>query len=491
MMRTTAASLAAAAVLTVVHPMPAFAGDVAATMDWRPCAEVQLRGWDCARFEVPRDYADPSLGTLGLAVVRLRSTGTATERIGSLFVNAGGPGLSTIDEAPERASRLPASVRRHFDFVAWDPRGVKRSNGLDGCPTASVDVPLTGPVDWSSVMAQLRASQAAANRACEASYPDVLPYIGTRNTVRDLDALRAAVGDAKLTYWAPSYGSRIGYTYALMFPERVRAILVSGAVNPHGSLTDFVKGMGGATDDAVRAMLAAVPGLQLQVEQVMAGLEQAPLALPSGYAYSRWDLAASLFLAGANEAGWPAAARLVANLATAMTASGLQQAEALAALDKALHFGSIPAQGAAERFINCLDYADRPTPRQQLALAEQARSESPMTGAMLSAMPLECAGMTLTPDPVPIVGRAGAKPALLIATAKHDGRTPFRWTTAMAAAFPGSRVIAYEGGNHMVAFAVGSPCIDDAAARFLVSVRLPRRDGVCPSTFDGVASRTG
>lgn len=484
--RSVVGGLAAAIVLALVPAAPAVAGDAPARLAWRPCAEDQLQGWDCARFDVPRDYADPSLGTLSLAVVRLRSTGTAADRIGSLFVNAGGPGLSTIDEAPARASRLPESVRRHFDFVTWDPRGVKRSSGLDDCPTASVDVPPTGPVDWASVMSQLRASQAAANRACEAKYADVLPYIGTRNTVRDLDALWAAVGDSSLTYWAPSYGSRIGYTYARMFPERVRAILVSGAVNPRGSLADFVRGLGFATDDAVRAMLRAIPGLQQQYEAVAASLEQAPVQLPSGYAYSRWDLAVSIFLAGANEGAWPQATQLVSDLADATTASGPAKAEALAALDDALHFGSIPAQGAAERFINCLDYADRPTPREQLALARRARSESPMTGAMLSAFPVECAGMTVTPDPVPTVGPGGAMPPLLIATATHDGRTPFRWTKSMATAFPGSRVISYDGGNHMVAFAVGSACIDDAAARFLVRLQMPSRGISCASTFAGL-----
>lgn len=452
---------------------------------WHPCEDVALAGWQCAKFNVPKNYKDRSAGTFDLAVVRLRSTGKARQRIGSLFVNAGGPGIATISDAPVLASLLPSRLRERFDFVAWDPRGVGLSNSLEECSGASVSLPATGPVDWTAVLTKLRASQAEVNQACEQRYPDVVPYIGTNNTVRDLDALRQAVGDTKLTYWGPSYGSRIGYVYARIFPTRVRAMIATGAVNPNGSLADLARGIGFAPDDALGFFFETYPGSREKYQRANEALNQQPLLLPSGDGFTRWDLAVQLFFASAYESDWPKANRLLTDLEVAFSGSEKDKLNALKELDKGLHNDGIVGQGPSEVFINCLDYPDRTTLEQQLELTAQMRADGPIVASVLATFPMECSGMTVTPDPVPVNFTPDRRTPMLISTATNDGRTPYHWTEAMAQAFPRSRTISYRGGNHTTFLTARSECVDTIGVKFLEYRRLPVSDQTCPNVITG------
>ncbi|MEI8082477.1 MAG: alpha/beta fold hydrolase, partial [Actinomycetes bacterium] len=180
------------------------------SVTWAPCTEKELPGLECGTLVVPKNYSDPGAGTFSLAVVRAKATGPAAQRIGSLFFNPGGPGVSSVSLAPQVIPALPPQLRQRFDFVTWDPRGVGRSSGLTECKDATYELPATGAVDWNSVVDQMRITAKTSNQECAKRYPDVVPYISTNANARDLDRLRAAVGDAKLTYWGTSYGTRIG-----------------------------------------------------------------------------------------------------------------------------------------------------------------------------------------------------------------------------------------------------------------------------------------
>src|SRR4051812_38009788 len=232
--------LAGLFVLAALAPAGAWAAEPAVpVLDWTDCGE----GFECATASVPQDYSDPSGAQWQLAVVRLPATDQA-HRIGSLFMNPGGPGGSGVDFLTGAAPAF-ADLNQRFDLVAWDPRGVGASTPAVRCLTDAENdarnaMPFTTPANLDRPAwiddAQFHAA------ACRDRNPGVLPYLSTGNVARDLDLLRAAVGDAKLNYLGYSYGTAIGATYISMFPTHQRALVLDGAVNPRTYFDDPITG---------------------------------------------------------------------------------------------------------------------------------------------------------------------------------------------------------------------------------------------------------
>ena len=190
---------------------------------------------------VPLDWAQAGDGhTLGLTVIRIRSS-KQHDRIGSLVINPGGPGVSGLEYALEAAAdELPQAILDRFDIVGFDPRGVGLSSPLTCIPDQQKDRELDEPADPASQTqwdAEVAETQSVANE-CYAKYGSSLTYYSTAETVRDLDALRAKLGDPKLSYLGYSYGTLLGAEYASAYPTRVRALVLDGAVDPTISTTD-------------------------------------------------------------------------------------------------------------------------------------------------------------------------------------------------------------------------------------------------------------
>ena len=282
----------------------------AAPLRWSVCESPDLAGFECATLAVPLAWDDPSRGTLDLAVARHRSTGPAAKRIGSLLFNPGGPGLSGISRLPIIWEMLPSAAKARFDLVTWDPRGMGGSSGLVDCEKVAMPLPATGPVDWPAVYAETRAARAAANAECAARNATVVAHMGTMAVVRDLDALRAALGDPKLTYWGMSYGTRIGYAYALTFPDRLRAIVLDGNIDPSSSIVDLAYS-GTAKDTALGYFFELYPKAAAQYRRVRAALDERTVPLPSGDEMTRWNLDLLLDSAAGGESGYAVLAKVI------------------------------------------------------------------------------------------------------------------------------------------------------------------------------------
>lgn len=209
-----------------------------AGIDWKECPADwgAKKPVECGFVTVPVDYADPSGPTIKLAVDRARSTGSEDERQGSLVYNPGGPGGSGLrfpNRIPEK-NKLWAKAAKAYDFVGFDPRGVGHSAPISCMePEEFVKAPKADPVpdNEDDKRAQRKRAKEYADGCGERS-GEMLPHMTTPNTARDLDVIRAALGDKKLNYLGVSYGTYLGSVYATLFPDHVRRMVVDSVVNP-------------------------------------------------------------------------------------------------------------------------------------------------------------------------------------------------------------------------------------------------------------------
>ncbi len=244
---------------------PAIAAAVPAPkLSWRPCADADQQGFECATARrVPLDYDNPRGRKIYLAMIRQRATDPG-HRIGSLFYNPGGPGGAGT-ALPLLIDLFPAAVRARFDIVSWDPRGVgastpvkcfappqaeNESDFLDGLVVGN-SFPV-GNAEMGTWIQRYR----GLGRRCERRSGGLLRHVSTTDTARDLNLLRRAVGDRRLSYLGVSYGTFLGATYANLFPDRVRALVLDGNLNPRAYVRPQIEANGGRflpTDVRARA----------------------------------------------------------------------------------------------------------------------------------------------------------------------------------------------------------------------------------------------
>lgn len=447
------------------------------TFDWKPCAETQLTALQCATLTVPRDYDNPSVGTFDLSVARAPATGTADERIGTLFINPGGPGESGLDVLTQMLPHFSEDVRRRFDLASWDPRGVHRSNPLSDCDNGSYRLPDTGPVNWTEITRQMRDSTRAANEACIKRYPDVVPYLGTTATTQDLDRLRAAAGDEKLTFWGTSYGTRIGYTYSQMFPGKLRALLLSSPVDPNATWASFSHFAALSPDTATGFMFQARPTAGKHFFETVAALEKTPLVLPSGHHINHWLLRAVITAMAHSEEAFGDAEAFID-----MVRKGLDgDTVALAKLDETDWVSTFPVNGGAIAFVGCEDYTQRLNAEEQDQLAARIRAQAPIAGWLGTQALFYCEGIPKAHAPVPVDFVDKETPVMVIGSTR-DGLTHFGWAVDVARNFRNSRLVTYVGAQHTPYLGASSTCIDRYGADFLVKLNLPTTDVSCPFT---------
>ncbi|HET6709801.1 alpha/beta fold hydrolase, partial [Amycolatopsis sp.] len=214
----------------------------AATLTGVPADQVQF--YSCARYRVPIDHDNASLGTIDIAMLK-RAARTPDKRVGSLFLNPGGPGGSGLRLPISGPAIFQPQVLDRFDLIGFDPRGVGQSNPLR-CFTTQEDADevfgaqIAVPLSRTEISGTL-ASYRDYGRFCKNNAGSLLNHMSTKDVVRDLDKLRAAVGDQKLTFVGFSYGTLIGSTYTSMFPKQSRAIVIDGNVDPALRTSDGVQ----------------------------------------------------------------------------------------------------------------------------------------------------------------------------------------------------------------------------------------------------------
>ncbi|MSX12081.1 MAG: alpha/beta fold hydrolase, partial [Actinobacteria bacterium] len=442
----------------------------------------------CGTFKVPYDYGKPNGKQFTLALQKLPASGTKT---GTLFTNPGGPGAPGLD-----LWGLPAtspSLRKSFDLVGFDPRGVGETRPAFDCEPAQGGPPNVANIPWVQVTEALTPGIAKANRACQRKSADFIAHVGTNNVVRDLDAMRAAVGDAKLNFWGMSYGTRIGYVYAYRYPQRVRAIILDAPISPNGSVADYARRRSGSSDEALRFIRSVSPATYAAVIATRDSLFASRLDIGTAGRSIRlggYDWLNIIINQLSAQTNWPQITALAKQVAAARIV-GPGGYDARAALRKALSIaeaediGGMAPNGGALSAISCADYADRPSARQRAQIVRNVVSRAPVFGG-LSVIQLApwCAGYTFRADPVPsLASRASLARVrnvkLAISDATADASTPLVWGRAMARAFPSAFEVTQETGNHVNFLRTESDCVDGPLREYLLTLKMAPRRTTC------------
>ena len=467
---------------------PAASAPVASqsTVNWADCPSDAQPDKQCATVKVPKVYGKSGSGTVRIALARIPATGTADQRIGSLFWDAGGPGGPSTEFIDSVAARMSPAVRKRFDFVAFDPRGIGASTpSLGTCegpwPIRPAD---TTTPNWATVQRKSAADLAAANRACVRNARNIAGAMGTNNVVRDLEQLRKAVGDRKLTFWGTSYGTRIGYVYALKYPDKVRALVLDGNIDPSSNYIGLPEIGGTAQDLALQFIRNHDPSAYQAVMETGDSLVETPIPLDNGVVFSHWDWldVAGNFVAFQSAWGDLSAAAEIVNLARG-TDEQSELARARLAAWKQLPNSN---EGGGFSMVNCLDYDQRLTAKQETQISQVNARDYPVFGGSLSMMyAIGCRGLnSIDPDPIPLVtknkqrAKLGDVPVLL-ANATKDGSTPLAWAKSMQAAFD-RPLLKYKSSQHVIWGATSSSCVNKPIDRFVIQGKELTQSRTCP-----------
>jgi pimeloyl-ACP methyl ester carboxylesterase len=467
------------------------------TLDWATCpgtdpATPVIDQPQCAQALVPLDHDRPDGELVAIALTRMRATGTPEERIGTLFIDPGGPGASGTDFADYEAESLTPEVRRAFDVVGFDPRGVRDSLPAPVCPPAATPSTLPDDADtasWRTFVDTFTASSAAAQASCAVANAGWISHAGTVAVAKDLDLLRQAVGDEQLTYHGISYGTRLGSVYAQLFPGKVRAMILDGNMDPFGDVPSFYL-RGPASDDAFAAFRTWNPTAAQQFDEVLAALAGGPVAVPGGQLDAQGFRAVVSQSLG-SEGRWPvAAATIEATHRAVVLGESDEDAEPNPDTPEA-DFGRVAFDGDDDEAgvdepspvfwtVMCQDNPARPSAASYAQAAAGQVASAPLFGFLSGAMTPICAQSAVPvqaiPRPAGITG-----PPMLVVQSRHDPQTPYEWGVAMLGALPaGSRMVVYEGATHGM-YAVGSSsCVTAVGDAYLLDGTLPADTVSCP-----------
>ncbi|MGW4431975.1 alpha/beta hydrolase [Streptomyces tendae] len=460
---------------------------------WRDCG---VPGFQCATMKAPLDYAKPGEGDVRLAVARKKATGPG-KRLGSLLVNPGGPGGSAIGYLQQYAGiGYPAKVRAQYDMVAVDPRGVARSEPVECLDGPEMDAYTQTDVtpDDAGETDELVDAYKEFAEGCGADAPKLLRHVSTLEAARDMDVLRAVLGDGKLTYVGASYGTFLGATYAGLFPDRTGRLVLDGAMDPslparrlnleqtegfETAFQSFAKDCVRQSDCPLGDKNTAPDQVGKNLKSFFDDLDAKPL--PAGDADGR-KLTESLATTGViaamyDEGAWQ-------QLRESLT-SAIKEKDGAGLLILSDSYYEREADGGysnlmfANAAVNCLDLpAAFSSPDEVRDALPEFEKASPVFGEGLAWSSLNCAYWPVKPTGEPHrIEAAGATPIVVVGTTR-DPATPYRWAEALSDQLASGHLLTYEGDGH-TAYGRGSTCIDSEINTYLLRGTAPEDGKRC------------
>ncbi len=476
-------------------------------LDWQPCKPDPAADGDstgtflCATAEVPLDYDKPDGQTISIALKKREADGDAQ---GSLFLNPGGPGGSGVELVAAAEHMIGRDVLKVYDVVGFDPRGVGDSTAIDCVSDAELDEERSGEVLTADELAaedtkpeeeaQAEVLESAQERvaACEANteVEGLLDHVDTVSAARDLDVLRALVGDSKLTYLGYSYGTYLGATYADLFPANVGRLVLDGAVDPAltagelglGQAEGFEKALRAYVEDCQAGGSCPLTGdVDSGVAQIQAFLDltaTSPIPTsdpnrPLTRSLARDTIIGILYV----DEYW---SLLTEALSQAMLKNDgstmLYLGDLLASRNDD---GSYSGNGdEAITAINCLDYPVEGDAASWAEEADKAEELSPTFGDVLAYSDLYCKGWGHESHRErKEIHASGAAPILVVGTT-GDPATPYEWAVSLDRQLDSSTLLTWEGNGH-TAYGRAGDCVNNAVETYLLTGELPKEGTTC------------
>lgn len=454
------------------------------SLDWQPCD-----GGECANLSVPADYADPTGTSISIALLRVASRSSQT--LGSLVVNPGGPGGSGVDYAKAADFIVGAPVRRRYDIVGFDPRGVGRSAPIDCLSDQELDDFLGGDPTPETPAEQAAFIDGARTLAagCARRSPDLLPHVSTQDAAKDLDILRSALDEPKLNYLGKSYGTFLGATYAGLFPTYVGRFVLDGVVPPDLTSTELSEGQARGFEAATRAYVqdciddgdcllgdTVDEGMQW-IRDFLARLDAAPIPVTSDGAVTEltegWGsigIAAAMYDQGA----W----RILTRALEAADRGVGDELMSLANQYADRNPGGSYAGNIMEVIyaVNCLDRDDSADLEVIAGNVTAFRTTAPTWGPFLAWGSVPCGVWKHDPAAPPTTITAeGSDPIVVVGTTR-DPATIYEWSVQLNDQLANSSLVTFDGDGH-TAYTRSNACVDDAIDEYFVSGTVPE-DGL-------------
>ncbi|MEE1753857.1 alpha/beta hydrolase [Streptomyces sp. SP18CS02] len=467
---------------------------------WKRCEADTPAEFECATIKAPLDYRAPGGKRIDLAISRIKST-APDKRRGVLFSNPGGPGGPGLHMPLGMQERLPESVRQKYDLIGFDPRGVGRSSPVS-CDLEPEEENWLRPYKKATFDKDVAWARDVANK-CKEKAGDTLPHITTRNTARDMDLLRAVLGEKKISYVGYSYGTYLGAVYTQLFPGRADRVVLDSAVDParawRGMIQWWAEGAEPAFDRwtewaAERSEQYGLGKTPKEVDRTFWGLvaqaDEKPIEVegqPTTGDDIRSGMRGAVFTPkyateGVVElkkaaAGKPASAKKLAAFAGPEEAGTAGTAEA----------AEVPSDNMTASFwaVVCGDnsaaWSRDPESYRRDAVEDKGRY--PLFGDFASSIK-PCAFWDTSREPAT---RVNNKAGSLVVQNEWDSQTPLPSGQALHAALKGSKMVTVLGGEGHGVYPSGNACTDGTVTGYLVTGRLPAKDVTCRATAESNA----
>jgi pimeloyl-ACP methyl ester carboxylesterase len=491
----------AAAVCSLLVAAPAASAHTANGLQWKDCSQVPGAVVQCATQTVPLDYDTPDGKSIGIAVARVPAKDQA-HRIGSLFFNFGGPGGTQVDYLQATAGQgLFDALNQRFDIVGFDPRGVGQSTPSIDCKVNQETQGLYSqpfPTPLTVDLARLLAKDQRYLRRCASLNGEILSHVSTADVARDMDVLRKAVGDSKLSYLGFSYGTFLGTTYAALFPDRFRALVLDGPIDADEYLSDPLKGSNEQTAAFERALsrfFRACAANQTAClgfggedpedafDQLVDQANAAPIPAagytPDPRPIDGDDLNAAAAITMYAKQFWPV---LAVGLASAAAGDGT----VIRAIVDELFYGRDPDTGeydpGSDRFVAIYGAeAHWPTDvgtyvregEQAWGAFDHAYFNHGYTELNFGLWPATAQDTYEGPFHV-----KSSAPTPLVVDTTYDPATPYRGGLRLVRELGNARLLTMRGDGH-TAYGGNSPCIDAAVNAYLIDGTLPAVGTAC------------
>lgn len=452
-------------------------------LTWSECGV----GFDCTDVTAPLDWEDPSKGDITLAVARHQAEGTP---VGSLLTNFGGPGSSGVSFLLENLDyAIGSALIEKYDVVSFDPRGVGDSTAVTCYDAPQMDeylygIPAAprGSAEWE---AELLESHKAFAEACDANSAGILPYITTVNAARDMDLIRAVLGDKELNYLGYSYGTFLGATYAKLYPEKAGRLVLDGAIDPAvpGLEVGATQALG--FESALRAYMqdcldsgdcpfnGTVDEAMADLGALLASVDSTPLKSGDGRTMGADALMTGIIAALYSQDNWPALTQALDEALQGDPTTAFLLADFYNDREQDGSYSDNSSE--AFRAYNCMDYPVEADPEAEAAIEKKITEGAPTIAPYWSG-PDSCSVWPYPPTGTRgEIAAEGAGPIVVVGTT-NDPATPYEWSVSLADQLQEGVLVTRVGEGH-TGYNKGNACVDRAVEDYLLEGLVPE-DGL-------------